>query len=154
MKIKSNLIEAHIFYSMNDKIEFLLLKRSSDQVYPNLWQMVSGKNKKNETAVKTVLREVREETGVISKQLWIAPQINSFYDPKSDSINLIPVFAVRVDNKKVKLSNEHSDYKWVNSDEAQKMLAWPGQREAVKIIEDYFLNEKSFLNFVEVKIKS
>jgi hypothetical protein len=52
----------------------------------------------------------------------------------------------------VKLSNEHSDFKWVSSEKAQKLLAWDGQRQAVRLIEEYFLKERSFLNFVEIKI--
>ncbi len=38
-------------------------------------------------------------------------------------------------------------------DDAKKLLAWPGQREAVEIIEDYFLNEKSFFHFVEIEVE-
>jgi hypothetical protein len=52
----------------------------------------------------------------------------------------------------VTISKEHSEFKWVSSVEAQKLLAWDGQRKAVKLIEEYFLKEQSFLNFVEIKI--
>ena len=64
MDIISNLIEAHIFREQNGVIEFLLLKRSSGEYYPNLWQMVSGKIKENETAYQTAKREIKEEIGL------------------------------------------------------------------------------------------
>jgi hypothetical protein len=43
LKIISNLIEAHIFRETEKGIEFLLLKRADNQIYPGVWQMVSGK---------------------------------------------------------------------------------------------------------------
>jgi len=46
MKQETELIELHIFRIDGDSLEFLLLKRSSEQYYPGLWQMVNGKIKK------------------------------------------------------------------------------------------------------------
>jgi dATP pyrophosphohydrolase len=153
MKIISNLIEAHIFRETEKGIEFLLLKRAEDQIYPGVWQMVSGKIKDNEKAYETAVRELKEETGLIPLRIWSAPRVNSFYSSDSDTINLVPVFAIKVEQSlDVKLSNEHSDFKWVSSEKAQKLLAWDGQRQAVRLIEEYFLKERSFLNFVEIKI--
>ncbi len=133
-------------------LEFLLLKRSDRQPYAGLWQMVTGKIKSEEKAFQTALREIKEETGLVPVQLWVAPTINSFYEPKDEYICLLPVFAARVETFKVKLSREHTEYQWVNRSAAQKLLAWEGQRKAVQIIEDYFLNEKSFFHFIEIKI--
>lgn len=152
MKIISNLIEAHIFRETEKGIEFLLLKRSEGQPYPGLWQMVTGKIKSNEKAYQTALREIKEETGLIPVQLWVAPTVNSFYEPKHEYICLLPVFAARVEADEIKLSKEHTENQWVDKSTAQKMLAWEGQRKAVQIIEDYFLSEKSFLHFVEIKL--
>jgi len=153
MNIISNLIEAHIFRESKKGIEFLLLKRSEGQPYPGLWQMVTGKIKSDEKAYQTALREIKEETGLTPIQLWVAPTVNSFYEPRDEYICLLPVFAARVESSKVNLSSEHTEYQWVNKTNAQKLLAWEGQRKAVQIIEDYFLNEKSFFHFVEINIK-
>ena len=151
MKIISTMIEAHMFRETKNGIEFLLLKRADYQVYPGLWQMVTGKIKESEKAYQTAIREIKEETGLTPLQLWVAPTVNSFYEPKDEYICLLPVFAVRVEADKIQLSDEHTEYKWVKKNEAQKLLAWDGQRKAVQIIEDYFLNEKSFFHFVEIK---
>jgi len=153
MKIVSTMIEAHIFRESEKGIEFLLLKRAENQVYPGLWQMVTGKIKENEKSYQTALREIQEETGLVPAQLWVAPTVNSFYEPKYEYICLLPVFAARVETDKIKLSDEHIDYQWVDKITAQKLLAWEGQRKAVQIIEDYFLNEKSFFHFVEISLK-
>ncbi len=153
MNIISNLVEVHIFRETESAIEFLLLKRAEDQIYPAVWQMVSGKIKESEKAFETSLRELKEETNLTPLKMWIAPKVNSFYSSQTDSICLIPVFTVQVKkDSKVVISNEHSKYKWVTSNEAKRLLAWDGQRKAVDLIEEYFLNEKSFLKFIEINL--
>jgi dihydroneopterin triphosphate diphosphatase len=153
MNIISNLIEAHIFREQNGKLEFLLLKRSPEQYYPNLWQMVSGKIKENETAFNTAIREIKEETNLTPEKFWVAPTVNSFYSPDKDYICLLPVFAAKVkSDSEVVLSKEHVEYKWVSPEEAKNMLAWDGQRKSIDVITDYFLNRNYFLNFIEIKM--
>lgn len=153
MEITFSIVEAHIFRQTQFDIEFLLLKRSTGEIYPGLWQMVNGSIKKKEKAHETALREIKEETFLIPERFWVVPNINSFYSVKDDRIIMIPVFAGLVKNdNKVKISKEHSEYKWVKKEEALKLLAWPGQRKSVEIIYDYFLNGKSFLDFVEIKL--
>ena len=153
MKIISNLIEAHIFREQNGKMEFLLLKRSPNEYYPHLWQMVSGKIKENETAYETAIREIKEETNLFPEKFWVAPTVNSFYSPDKDYICLLPVFAAKVYSEcEVKISKEHVAFKWVSPEEAKNMLAWDGQRNSVDVIVDYFLNRNSFLNFIEIKL--
>jgi len=153
MNIISNLIEAHIFREQNGQLEFLLLKRSPEQYYPNLWQMVSGKIKENETAYNAALREIKEETSLTPDMFWVAPTVNSFYSPDKDYICLLPVFAAKVKNDcEVKISKEHTEYKWVTPEEAKQLLAWDGQRKSVDVIVDYVLNRNSFLNFIEINL--
>lgn len=151
MNIISNLIEAHIFREKNGELEFLLLKRSPDEYYPNLWQMVTGKIKENETAYSAVLREIKEETNLIPEKFWVAPTVNSFYSPDKDYICLIPVFAAKVSyDAEIKISKEHTEFRWLRPEEAKNILAWDGQRKSVDVIVDYFLNRNSFLNFIEI----
>ena len=116
MKIISNLVEVHIFRKRKERIEFLLLKRAENQIYPRIWQMVSGKIKESATngekAFETAIREVKEETGLVPLKIWVAPKVNSFYSGDSDTICLVPVFALQVDKKsKVTLSKEHTKFK-------------------------------------------
>lgn len=152
MNIKSDLIELHVFRINSGDMEFLLLKRSPHKIYPTLWQMVSGHVKKGETAVKTALRELLEETGLTPFRLWVAPNINSFYSPDKDDITIIPVFAAQVKDPDVRISDEHTEFKWANSDEAKILLAWEGQRRSVDIIKEYFTNQLSFLKFTEINL--
>lgn len=153
MEIISNMIEAHIFRKTDEGIEFLLLKRSEKEIYPGLWQMVSGSIEENEKAYEAALREIKEETGFIPEQMWVAPNVNQFYSHERDYISLLPVFAARVKTAAdAVLCDEHCDCKWVSPEEAKKMLAWPGQRKSVDIIVEYFTHGISFLNFTEIAI--
>jgi dATP pyrophosphohydrolase len=152
MKVESYLIEAHMFRKTKSGLEYLLLKRASNEKYPGVWQMVTGAVEENEKGYETAIREIKEETNLTPVKFWVVPRMNSFYSPEKNSVCMVPVFAALVEDREVTLSDEHTEYKWVKKDEAQKLLAWPGQRKSVQIIEDYFTNEQSFLKFVEVEI--
>lgn len=153
LEINSNLIEAHIVREANNKVEFLLLRRSSNQKYPNIWQMVTGKIKDNEKAYSTAIREINEETNISVENLYVVPNVNSFYNSDDDSVNMIPVFVTIVDkNVNVILSDEHQEYKWLCKKEANDLLAWPGQEQSVNIIHDYLSKRKESLNFIEISI--
>ena len=151
MEVTSYLIEAHIFRKVDDGIEFLLMKRSAEEIYPGIWQMVTGSIKENEKAYQTALREIKEETGLEPEYFWVVPTMNSFYSHEKDLVCMVPVFAALVNSKsEVKISCEHSEFKWHKKDEAQKLLAWEGQRKSVDIIHEYFTNEQSFFEFVRI----
>lgn len=154
MKVVSTLVEAHVFRKVENNIEFLLIKRADDdELFPGLWQMVTGSINEDEKAYETAIREIKEETGLTILKLWVAPNVNSFYNQTKDVMSMIPVFAALVDvNSKIVLSNEHSDYKWVDINEAKKMLAWNGQRKSVDTIHQYFTEEISNLNLNEIKL--
>ena len=152
MNVTSSLVEAHVIREVDNEIEFLLLKRAANEIYPGVWQMVTG-SIENESAYKTALREIKEETGLIPIKFWTVPNINSFYSPEKNVIIMIPVFAAMVNvDAVVTISEEHTEFKWVKKEEAIQLLAWPGQRKSVDIIHEYFTNQQSFLKFVEIKL--
>jgi dATP pyrophosphohydrolase len=153
MRIVSELIEAHIFRISKIGIEFLLLKRSPETIYPGIWQMVTGKMNKDEPAYKAALREIKEETGLIPEKLWVAPNVNSFYDHINDTISFLPVFAGKVSlDSKVIISEEHSEYQWASTGNTKKLLAWPGQKKSIDVINEYFTEESSLLKFIEIML--
>ncbi len=151
MKIIDDIIEAHLFRIRHGQIEFLLLKRSANEVYPLLWQPVTGRMNGGETAYEAALREVAEETGLIPEEFWVVPNVNSFYNPNKDTVSLIPVFAGRVgpDNE-ITISEEHEEFGWFTFDEAITLMAWPGQRKSAEIINQYFHNEKYYFEMVKL----
>ena len=152
MEINVKLIETHIIRKVEGKIEFLLLKRSENELYPNIWQMVTGKIRENEKAYETAIREIKEETSLEINNLFVVPNVNPFYNSEENSMNLVPVFMTVVDQvTEIIISKEHIKYKWVNKKEAKSKLAWPGQSYSVDIIYNYISGKSQNLNFIEVK---
>lgn len=151
--VVSNLIEAHVFRIKDDNIEFLLLKRAEGEYYSGLWQMVTGKIEEGEKAYLTALREIKEETGIKPFRLWAAPNVNEFYSVKDDSIVLVPVFAAEAaPESQVILSGEHAEFVWIGTEGAVPLLAWPGHRQSVRIISEYFTKERRFLDLAEIPL--
>lgn len=142
-KVVSTYIELHIFKIENNQMKFLLLKRSPDEIYPNIWQMVTGKIKENEKAYEAAIRELKEETGLKPIEVFSVPVVNSVYLSESDEVCLIPVFACRVnENSEVIISKEHNEFRWVDEDEAIKLLNWEGQKKSVTLIKKYWFEER------------
>lgn len=135
------------------KVEFLLLKRGANETYPGLWQMVSGKVNEGEKAYEAALRELSEETSLVPVKFWVAPNINSFYYPETDTVNFLPVFLCEVPpGSLVSLSEEHDEYRWVSPAEASSMVAWEGQRRSISICTEYLMEKESVLNFVKIDV--
>lgn len=148
------MIEAHICRIREGRIEFLILKRSDDQIYPGLWQMVTGKIDEGEKAYRAAAREIEEETGIKTEKMYAAPNVNSFYNERKDRISLIPVFCIIVpEDTYVQISEEHSEYKWTSPEEAKKLFAWPGQRRSVDAVVEFIDSEESVLHFAEIDLK-
>lgn len=153
MELVSGMIEAHVYRETEKGIEFLLIKRSEKEIYPGLWQMVSGSVEEGEKAFEAALREVKEETGIIPLKMWVLPNINSFYSPVTDKINFSPVFLVKAASESsVVLSDEHEDYGWFSVEKTRAMLAWHGQKVSVDIIVEFLKNNDLFLRLSEICI--
>jgi 8-oxo-dGTP pyrophosphatase MutT (NUDIX family) len=100
---------------------FLIVKRSEDEdFYPGAWEFPGGHLEAGETLKEGLKRELKEEIGYDGE---FNPIITNYYDEikeKNGTLihNLEIDFIVEVDKTKlnIKLSNEHTDYKWVPKD--------------------------------------
>ena len=117
--------------------EFGILKRSD----ADYWQFIAGGGEDNETPVQAAERETEEEIGVGAiGQLMRLDSIatvpkNNFADSElwGSDIYVIPehAFAVEVGNKLIILSHEHTEYRWVSYTDADKLLKWDSNRNAL-----------------------
>lgn len=100
---------------------FLVVKRNeNDDLYPGAWEFPGGHLEDGETLKVGLKRELEEEIGFTDE---FNPIITHYYDEikekKGELVHDLEIdFLVNVDSSKinVKLSNEHSDYKWVTKD--------------------------------------
>lgn len=139
--VASQIIEVCPFRISGDRGEYLLLRRAPDDpLYPLMWQFVTGRVEEGEKAHQAALRELREETGAERVRLWVVPAVNSFYEPRRDQINVVPLFAAQLDaGFEVRLSAEHSVFQWLPYTGAMRRLVWPGQRNCLDIVQQYII---------------
>lgn len=100
------------------KGKILLLKRSKTKKHsPNLWEFVSGFLRKGESAEEAILREIKEETNLKGK---IKKSGKPFEAKDIWGRWIIIPFLISVKSDKIKLSREHSEYKWIKPKEINK----------------------------------
>lgn len=152
-KINFEIVEA-VLFRRTPETEFLVLQRSdNEEIYPGLWQIVSGGIEAGEKAYEAAVREIREETGFRPIGLYNTPLTNTFYFYTNDSVNVSPVFAAEIDVRdKIRLSDEHKDCRWLNKEEAVSLLVWPGQKNAIRIIDDYIVKRNPSEEFMKIPL--
>ena len=128
-KVKICVIDAYVFRKTKAGIKYLILKRAKTKMYEHLWQGVAGKIEEGEQAWEAAIRELKEETNLEPIMLFVADHISKFYEKYGDRINFVPVFGIEVDSEMISLSEEHSDFKWVDYDTACSYLVWSGQKK-------------------------
>ncbi len=134
-----------LYKKSNNKILYAIFYRNSHPI----WQFISGGGENNENPIKTVIREIKEETSLTIerkriKQLDSRTTIpvlnitgNYTWGPK---VYVIPEYAFSVEilsDDNIRLSREHKEYKWVEYDEAMNKLKYDSNKTAL-----WELNEK------------
>ena len=111
---------------MNEAGEVLMLKRRTDDRSFNGWGFPGGKSDEGEDSSVTAIRETAEETGISitgPEPLFIHDTVHS----SRGRIYTTQLFRVDVPNgAKVTLSDEHTEFRWVNPKKALKTLELAG----------------------------
>ena len=94
------------------------------------WQTVYGQSKAGEKAPTAVLRELKEETGLLPAELYRLEGVNVFYVVPHDTIWHCIQFCAIVDRRQpVKLNREHDASRWLDGlptiDDRAKLDAMP-----------------------------
>ncbi len=125
--------------------QFLLLKYGLGH-----WGLVKGHKEKGETDKETILRELREETGISQAKILkgFRESFSYHYKFKGNSFfKTVICYLIKSKVKEIKISYEHDDYKWLSYDEAIKKATHEGpktmMRQAKKFLSsnlDTFIN--------------
>ena len=150
--IEVRVIDAYVYYNTPKGLLFLVLKRAKTKMYEHIWQGVAGKIENGETSWEAATRELKEETGLAPLKMFVADQVNKFYETNGDRINLVPVFGIEVDSEIVIISREHCDYKWVDLNGALDLLVWRGQKQAIQVIHDMVISNDDRMRWSEVTL--
>ncbi len=127
------------------KFKVLLLKKNSKR---DLWQSVTGSMELGENPYDTALRELQEETGInkqksdlifddLSHKFMIYSEWIDRYEESTYS-NKEYIFSLKLNNEvSVKLSREHSSYKWVDLNDAIHLVFSWTNKAALKAIPNF-----------------
>ena len=151
--LKVRVVDCYVYFQKAKEVEFLLLKRNKNKLYEHLWQGVAGKIEKDDKAWETAVRELKEETGLAPKKMFVADHVSRFYEKHKDRMNLVPVFGIEVDSKDVTLSDEHIDYKWLDFEEAFDTLIWNGQKQGLKTVYNMLLKNDDRIRWTTIELK-
>lgn len=119
-----------------DKILYLLLKR---KLHWRGWEFPKGGIKKNESLIKAVKREIKEETGqkahnVKSHNISGKYKYDKIFPDRNSVIGqTYKLFSAEIKDKKIGIDRlEHSSYKWLPYAKALKMLTYKNQKKCLK----------------------
>ena len=90
------------------KNKILITKRLNKNFLPGLWEFPGGKIEKNETAIQTVIREVKEETNLTVSNPIFLGNIKHKYSHFGVNISLFISFP-----KSIKSLNLSQEYRWI-----------------------------------------
>lgn len=137
-------IQVVIFGDEPDARKYLLLKRVAS--YGGFWQTVTGSLEENETHRQAAVREVLEETGIVTceedlielgvvNDFEIAPRWRDKYAP-GVTRNEEVCFALKTKQREVRLDpTEHEAYAWEPYEQAMKLTYWESSKRALGAVE-------------------
>lgn len=123
-------VGAIILDSTTGKI--LLLKRN-DQFHFGEWEVPYGRLTQHEEILTGLAREIQEETGITQFQVHRVLRLWHVYRGEKTAEKEIfgTTFLISVDHPTVSLSDEHTEYRWVEPTEALDLIKVKGIRADV-----------------------
>lgn len=98
----------------------LAMKRSPNKdAGPNLWESLSGRVEHHEEPYDAIKREVLEECG-LEVEIEERP-VDVYMSKRLGHPMLLLVYKAKHLSKEVKLSSEHTEYRWVTIDEFERL---------------------------------
>ena len=111
--------------------KILVIKRSeADDHKPGVWETVGGGLEEKTSPQKALEREIKEETNLKVK---IREPFNIFSFKKDTGEFKVGItFVCDYVSGKVKLSHEHSDFRWIEPEDFKKMKSVPSLHKEIE----------------------
>ncbi|PIR02154.1 MAG: diadenosine tetraphosphate hydrolase [Candidatus Nealsonbacteria bacterium CG_4_9_14_3_um_filter_35_11] len=127
---------AIIFRKENNNFFYLLLHYPSSAKAPKeYWDFPKGHIEKGEDEIKTVKREVEEETGLKDIKIieGFREWIKYFFKFEGKTVlKFVTFYLAETKTKDVKISGEHVGYKWLPYEDAIEQLTFKNAKEVLK----------------------
>lgn len=104
------------------------------------WGLVKGNVEKGESKEETIMRELYEETGIKDAEIIerFNEAIDYYYTFKGERIHkFVDYLLIKSNEKKIKLSYEHDDYKWLSFDEAIEQVDFKNVKKVLKKVHQF-----------------
>lgn len=116
-----------------DTRRFLLCQRPAHKARGGQWEFLGGKVEQGESKAQALVRECREEIGVIVEPLGEIVAVTHEYPDLTVHLTLI---RARIASGEVTLF-EHQDARWVSVHEAEDFDLCPADRELLHMIRNH-----------------
>ena len=129
---------AVLFNETDSGKNFLLLNYPSGH-----WDFVKGNIEKGESLQQTVIREIREETGITDVEFvdGFEDKIEYHYQRNGDLVHKeVVFFLAKTKTIDVKISHEHLGFVWLNFDDALKKVTYKNARDLLNKIKKLGFN--------------
>ena len=122
----------------NNEVLYAIFKRN--QHTGGYWQGIAGGGEGTETPLLAAKREAFEEAGIAQENVYIQlescatlPVVNVSGFCWGEDVLVIPeyTFGVQMDGAVLRLSHEHTEYIWVSYDDANALLRWDSNKNAL-----------------------
>lgn len=142
-ELRTDIVDVYVFRrpaGRSRDAQFLQLRRAAaEKSLAGTWQPVMGHMQAGETAARTALRELEEETGFGPGAglggFWQLESPNTYFLHSHEAIVMSPCFAAEVaGDAEPRLDASHDAHRWVGRAEADRFFLWPGQRQAIREI--------------------
>lgn len=121
---------AVVVFIENALVEYLLLRYAAGH-----WDFVKGNVEPNESEKDTVLRELREETGIVASRTieGFRERIEYYYRRQGETIRKEVVFyLIEAQGKKVQISFEHIGFEWLDYRGAMEKLTFKNAKDVLQ----------------------
>jgi len=133
-------VEAILFRKETDGIRYLLFKRNERK--GGFWQPITGGIEEGESIETALRREVLEETGFRDLQNVIDLHFNFSFPDDNGGILTEYVYGIELAaGHEPTLSSEHTEFRWVDLDEATQLLKWDDNKSALRKLNDVITGE-------------
>ena len=114
--------------------KILLLKRSEEKDFSaGIWEYITGRLNQFEEPIDGLRREIMEEAGIEVEVIKPISVFHIFRGEETAENELVGImYWCKTDSEEIKISDEHSSYKWVEAGEALRIIEKPGMQEDIK----------------------
>lgn len=142
LDIRCTMVSVLALRQNDGQTEVLLLQRAGEYLH-DVWSYIAGHIEDGETGWQAALRELKEETGLVSAGLYATSFCEQFYFAPKDCIMLVPAFVAHIDAEaRVELNSEHAAYQWLPFDVALDTVPFGSQRDLFAHVKREFVERR------------